>query len=36
MYADYSEPVSEIKSHRVLAINRGEEEGYLKVKVSID
>ena len=36
MYADYSEPVSEIKSHRVLAINRGEEEGYLKVKVAID
>ena len=36
MYADYSEPVSEIKSHRVLALNRGEEEGYLKVKVAID
>ncbi|MBR1891544.1 MAG: RNA-binding transcriptional accessory protein, partial [Clostridia bacterium] len=36
MYADYSEPVSEIKSHRVLAINRGENEGYLKVKVAID
>ncbi len=36
MYADYAEPVSEIKSHRVLALNRGEEEGALKVKVSID
>lgn len=36
MYADYSEPVSDIKSHRVLALNRGEEEGYLKVKVAID
>ena len=36
MYADYSEPVAEIKSHRVLALNRGENEGYLKVKVSID
>ena len=35
-YADYAEPVSEIKSHRVLAINRGEKEGYLKVKVGID
>ena len=35
-YADYSEPVSEIKSHRVLAINRGEKEGYLKVKVVLD
>ena len=36
MYKDYAEPVSEIKSHRVLAINRGEDEGYLKVKVAID
>ena len=36
MYKAYSEPVSEIKSHRVLAINRGEEEGYLKVKVALD
>ena len=36
MYADYSEPVSEIKSHRVLAINRGEAEGFLKVKIALD
>lgn len=36
MYADYAEPVSEIKSHRILALNRGEDEGYLKVKISID
>lgn len=36
MYADYSEPVSEIKSHRVLAVNRGEKEGFLKVKVSVN
>ena len=36
MYADYGEPVAEIKPHRVLALNRGEEEGYLKVKVAID
>ena len=27
MYAEYSEPVSEMKSHRVLAVNRGEKEG---------
>ena len=33
MYADYSEPVAEIKSHRVLAVNRGEKEDFLKVKV---
>lgn len=36
MYAEYAEPVAEIKSHRVLALNRGEDEGYLKVKVAID
>ena len=36
MYADYSEPVAEIKSHRVLAVNRGEKDGFLKVKVAID
>ncbi|MBE5742153.1 MAG: RNA-binding transcriptional accessory protein [Clostridiales bacterium] len=36
MYKDYAEPVAEIKSHRILALNRGEDEGYLKVKVAID
>ena len=36
MYEDYQEPVGEIKSHRVLALNRGEKEGYLRVKVAID
>ena len=36
MYADYSESVAEIKSHRVLAVNRGEKEGFLKVKVSFN
>lgn len=33
MYADYSELVSEIKDHRILAINRGEKEEFLKVKL---
>lgn len=33
MYADYAELVPEIKNHRVLAINRGEKEGHLKVKL---
>lgn len=36
MYEDYQEPVSEIKSHRVLALNRGEKEDFLRVKVAID
>ncbi len=36
MYADYSEPVSKIANHRVLAINRGEKENVLKVSVEFD
>ena len=36
MYAEYSEPVSEIKSHRVLALNRGEKEEFLKVSIIVD
>ena len=35
MYKDFSESVQELKSHRVLAINRGEKDGVLKVKLSI-
>ncbi|HOA43060.1 MAG TPA: Tex-like N-terminal domain-containing protein, partial [Bacillota bacterium] len=33
MYYDYSEALSKIPNHRVLAINRGEKEKKLKVKV---
>lgn len=33
MYKEYSEPVSKIPSHRILAINRGEKEGCLKVSI---
>ncbi len=33
MYADYSELLPEIKNHRVLAINRGEKEEFLKAKI---
>ena len=36
MYKEYSEPVSKIARHRVLAINRGEKEGFLKVSVEYD
>ena len=36
MYYDYSEPVSKIPSHRILAVNRGEKEGFLKVGVDVD
>ncbi len=33
MYYDFTEKVSSIPSHRILAINRGEKEGFLKVKI---
>lgn len=36
MYYDYSEPVKAAAGHRVLAIDRGEKEGFLSVKVVID
>ena len=35
-YYDFSEKVSKIPGHRVLAINRGEKEGFLKVSVELD
>ena len=33
MYYDFSEKVSKIPSHRILAINRGEKEEFIKVKI---
>lgn len=36
MYYDFSERVNNMASHRVLAINRGEKEEFLKVKLEID
>lgn len=35
-YYDFSEPVSKIAGHRVLALDRGEREGKLKVSVDIN
>ena len=35
-YYDYSEPVHKVPGHRVLAINRGEKEEFLKVAITID
>lgn len=34
MYYDYSEPLHSIKLHRILAINRGENEKVLKVQIT--
>ncbi|PTF22275.1 RNA-binding transcriptional accessory protein, partial [Staphylococcus cohnii] len=36
MYYDYSEPIKKIANHRTLAINRGEKEKILTVKVEMD
>ncbi len=35
-YYEFCEPVSKIADHRILALDRGEKEGALKVSVSID
>lgn len=35
-YFDYSEPLSRIAAHRLLAILRGQEEGWLSVKIDAD
>ena len=34
-YYDFSEPLKKLKGHRVLAINRGEKEEFLKVSVTL-
>lgn len=36
LYYDFSEPVKKLANHRLLAINRGEKEGFLSVKIDID
>jgi uncharacterized protein len=36
MYWDYTEPLSQIKPHRTLAINRGERENILDVTLDVD
>ena len=35
-YYDYSEAVSSVANHRVLALDRGEKEGFLKVSIVLD
>ena len=36
MYYEYQEPMRLMASHRVLAVNRGEAEGFLKVSLEVD
>lgn len=35
MYYEYKEPVRALPSHRILAVNRGEAEGVLQIKISV-
>jgi len=35
MYYDFKEPVARIAKHRILAINRGEKEEFLQVKIDV-
>ena len=35
-YYDYAEPLNKIPGHRVLALDRGESEGFLKVTIQVD
>lgn len=36
MYREYAEPVARIPSHRILAVNRGEKEEFLRVKIELN
>ncbi len=35
-YYDYSDSIKKIPSHRILAINRGEKEGFLRVSITVE
>ena len=35
MYYDYNEPIKKVPDHRVLAMNRGEKEDFIKVSVNL-
>ena len=35
-YYDYTEPVAKIPGHRILALDRGEREGFLKVSIAVE
>ena len=35
-YFDFSQPISRLQSHQILALNRGEREGALKVSLTVD
>ena len=36
LYYEFAQPVSRLQSHQILALNRGEREGFLKVSAEVD
>ncbi len=36
LYYDFRQPLSRLQGHQILAVNRGEKEGFLKVSVELD
>ena len=36
LYYDFNQPVSKLQGHQILAINRGEKEGFLKAGIELD
>ncbi len=36
LYYDFTQPLARLQSHQILAVNRGEKEGFLKVQVEVD
>lgn len=36
IYYDFSQPVEKMKSHQILAVDRGEKQGFLKVSVTLE
>ncbi len=36
LYYDFTQPVSKLQGHQILAINRGEKENFLKVSIELD
>ena len=36
LYYDFSQPISRLQGHQILAMNRGEKEGFLKVSLALD
>ena len=35
-YYEFTQPVGKLAGHQILAVNRGEKEGFLKVKISVE